>query len=188
MTEFIKKNIKRIGDVSSNTYDHAKVAVNRHRQVHDYDKEEFRSYIEDLMKHEKVRQMAEYIQHSDIDCLHHCLRVSYYNFKVCKKLGLDAKSAARAGLLHDFFLYDWHYRKVKLDNTLHGFSHPYTALYNAQHYFDINDKERDIIEKHMFPLTPRFPKYKETFVIILTDKFISTGEVMDRFFKHKKSA
>ena len=165
-----------------------KQKIAKRRARHDYDKKEFIAEIRDLLQHQKVQSMKQFIQHSDVNCFEHCMKVAYYNYKVCKKLGLDKRSAARGGMLHDFFLYDWHQRKVRLDNTLHGFSHPYTALRNANHYFRLNAKEQDIIEKHMFPLTPRFPKYPESVVIILTDKFVSTGEVFDRFFKKKRSA
>lgn len=157
--------------------------VNERRKVHDFDKAEFEEVINEVIANEDVRRMTAYNHHSHTNCFKHSLHVAYYNYKICKFFGLDARAAARAGMLHDLFLYDWHERKIRLNNTLHGFSHPYTALYNAKKNFELSDKEQDIIEKHMFPLTPRFPKYKETVIIILTDKFCSVCEVMDRFFK-----
>lgn len=157
--------------------------VNERRKVHDFDKAEFEEAINEVIANEDVRRMIGFNHHSHTNCFKHSLHVAYYNYKLCKFFGLDAKAAARAGMLHDLFLYDWHERRVHLDNTLHGFSHPYTALHNAKKNFELSDKEQDIIEKHMFPLTPRFPKYKETVIIILTDKFCSVCEVMDRFFK-----
>ncbi len=157
--------------------------VNERRKVHDFDKAEFEEAISEVIVNEEVRSMTGFNHHSHTNCFKHSLHVAYYNYKICKFFGLDAKAAARAGMLHDLFLYDWHKKRVRLNNSLHGFSHPYTALYNAKKNFELSDKEEDIIEKHMFPLTPRFPKYKETVIIILTDKFCSVCEVMDRFFK-----
>ena len=41
----------------------------------------------------------------------------------------------------------------------------------------LNDIEKDIIIKHMWPVTIRFPKYAESFIVGIADKFshISTG-------------
>lgn len=157
--------------------------INQRRKLHDFDRAEFEAAIKEVVENEEVKKMTAFNHHSHTNCFKHSLHVAFYNYKICRFFGLDAKAAARAGMLHDLFLYDWHERKVRINNTLHGFSHPYTALHNANKNFELNDKEKDIIEKHMFPLTPRFPKYKETVIIILTDKFCSVCEVMDRFFK-----
>jgi len=43
--------------------------------------------------------------------------------------------------------------------------HPRVALENAIEHFDLNDTEKDIIEKHMWPLTIRLPKTKESLVV-----------------------
>ena len=46
-------------------------------------------------------------------------------------------------------------------------------------------KEGDMITKHMFPLTLTPPSYKETYVIVMTDKLCSVGEVLDKYFRKK---
>jgi uncharacterized protein len=102
--------------------------------------------------------------------------VSYNSYLVCRVLGLDYQSAARGGLLHDFFLYDWHI--TKHEEGLHGFTHPGTALKNANKKFSLNKIEKDIIEKHMWPLTIRFPKYKESFIVSFVDKYCSVIEII----------
>lgn len=79
-------------------------------------------------------------------------------------------------LADDFFLYDWHNTKPK--SGLHGFTHPRTALDNANERFILNEIEKDIIEKHMWPLTPGLPKYKESYIIVLVDKYCSFMEIM----------
>jgi len=81
----------------------------------------------------------------------------------------------RGGLLHDFFLYDWHVKNQR--KGLHGFTHPRVALENAIEHFDLNDTEKDIIEKHMWPLTIRLPKTKESLVVSLVDKYCSLLEI-----------
>ena len=76
------------------------------------------------------------------------------------------------GMLHDLFLYDWRHSKKKLNlEGLHAFVHPKIALRNASELFLINDKEKDIILKHMWPVTFfSLPKYRESYIITFTDK------------------
>lgn len=145
--------------------------------------EEYLRFTGDLIRHPKVTSMAGYLQHGDFSRLSHCLRVSYLSYKICKRLRLDARSAARAGLLHDFFLYDWH--KAGQSRGLHGVSHPGEALLNAERYFALNEREKDAILRHMWPLTPRPPKYPESYVITFADKYCAAAEA---FTPRKKAA
>ncbi len=112
-----------------------------------------------------------------IDCLRHCLQVSYTSFLVCRALGLDSRSAARGALLHDFFLYDWHGPKPY--KGLHGFIHPGVALKNARSRFGLGALEEEIIRHHMWPLTLIPPKSKEAWVVLLVDKYCACGEIFD---------
>lgn len=140
--------------------------------------EEYLECIKDLLCNEAVKSMDNYIQHGTTTTLDHCLTVSYISYKIAKKFNLDARSTARAGLLHDLFLYDWH--KVIEKKPLfkkHGFTHPQVALKNACKYFNLNNIEKDIISKHMWPLTFRHvPKYKESIIVTTVDKYCSTKE------------
>lgn len=138
-------------------------------------KEEYMECICELIQHEVVESMKNFIQHGDINCLEHSLYVSYCSYLLCKRLGLDFRSAARGGLLHDFFLYDWHTGKPY--RGLHGFIHPHIALQNANKYFNLTDREKDIIQKHMWPLTLDLPRYKESFVVLLADKYCASMEI-----------
>lgn len=159
--------------------------IKKKHSARDKDKEEFESVIGEIAKNEKVREMKNYNHHSNTSCFEHSMHVSYYNYKICKMLGWDAEAGAKAGLLHDMFLYDWHGHKPQNGERLHGFEHPVKSLRNARSCFNITEKEGDIISKHMFPLTITPPKYKETYVIVLTDKFCSACEVLDRFLNKK---
>jgi uncharacterized protein len=127
--------------------------------------------------------MEEYIQHSDITCLSHSISVSYHSYKICRFLGLDYCAAARGAMLHDFFLYDWHIPHP--ENKLHGFTHPGIALKNSNKYFKLNDIEKDIISKHMWPLTIKPPKYKEALIVCIVDKFCALMEIF-RFYNKEK--
>jgi uncharacterized protein len=139
------------------------------------DEREFFSYIEDLIHSDPVSEMKTVVHHGDTTTFEHCLNVAYYNYRICKRLGLNARAGARAGLLHDLFLYDWH--DVALSD-LHGIRHPKRASANAELYFSITALEKEIIEKHMFPLTLAVPRHREVFVITLTDKYCGALEVL----------
>ncbi len=127
--------------------------------------------VRDLLEHEIVLKMKEFTQHGNTSTFQHCVNVSYYNWKLCRFFRLDARAGARAGLLHDLFLYDWHTHTRDTGDHFHGMTHPKAALRNACRYFELNSREKDIILKHMFPLTLTPPKYGETVVIILVDKY-----------------
>ena len=91
-------------------------------------------------------------------------------------------------MLHDLFLYDW--RKKQDDRKgLHAFTHPKTAYENASKLFDLNEKEKDIILKHMWPVTISFPKYKESYLLTLVDKYCALNEsyqeIYNRFCQKK---
>lgn len=134
--------------------------------------------VSNLLDSEVVLQMQQYMHHGHTTCFQHCLNVSYYNYLFCKLLSLDARAGARAGLLHDLFLYDWHTYVRAKGQKLHGWTHAGTALANVKKHFDITPVEADIIEKHMFPMNIALPKYKETEVIIMVDKICGAWEVM----------
>lgn len=144
-------------------------------------KQEFYRCIKDIMHHPVVQQMKKYPHHCDTSCYQHCLNVSYYNFQICKLLGLDAKAAARAGMLHDLFLYDWRKHSARTGDHFHAMTHPRKALKNAEKYFKLSGREREIILKHMWPVTIVPPKYLETYVICLTDKYSGAREIADYY-------
>lgn len=136
---------------------------------------EYMTIMADIIKNEIVQKMKQYRQHFNVNCFDHCLFVSYNTYLICKKLHLDYISAARAGMLHDLFLYDWRKRENGRKGY-HAFTHGKTALENAMKVTSLNDKEKDIIKKHMWPVTLQLPKYKETFIIIYVDKYFAFAE------------
>ncbi len=138
----------------------------------------FNSCVAELLRSEQVRRMDSFPQHADVTCLNHCLFVAYTSFWLSKRLGLsfDRRSLIRGAVLHDFFLYDWHEKSGR--KGLHGFTHPRTALENAQEQFQLNKREKDIILRHMWPLTPIPPKYRESYLVSFADKLCSVLETL----------
>ena len=133
---------------------------------------EFFNIIKDIISNDIVKQMKNYRQHCNTSCYKHCMQVSYFTYIACKKLKLDYISATRAAMLHDLFLYDWRkkYRSIELPG-LHAFVHPQIALENANKLFKLNKMEQDIIAKHMWPITFLLPKYRESYIVTIMDKY-----------------
>lgn len=136
--------------------------------------------ISDILGSAELEQLKEITHHICTTRFQHCVNVSYYSYIVCRKFRLDARSAARAGLLHDLFFYDRkEYNSAKSKGQLsHSNMHSMLAAENASRIIDISVLERDIIEKHMWPITKPRPCYKESYVITFVDKYCAMLEFM----------
>lgn len=147
------------------------------------DNTEFLSVVKNTAHGSRLYEEEAFTQHGDTSCLLHSIAVAYYSYRLAKKLGsvgFCLPELIRGALLHDYFLYDWHENAFP-PNGLHGYSHPYTAWQNASRDFTLTERECDIIRKHMFPLTlTKVPKYRESVVVMLTDKWCSLLEVFGR--------
>ena len=87
-----------------------------------------------------------------------------------------AVAAARAGLLHDLYLCDW--KKARVSPWQRLLVHPQMALENAEQ-FGLSELERDIILKHMWPVTlRRIPRHRESVVVNLADKLCASAEFL----------
>lgn len=137
----------------------------------------FNDCVGDLLMLDDVRNLDSFRQHLNTSRLQHSINVAYYSFLVCRVLHFDYRSAARAGLLHDLYHYDW--RESKQPEGRHVSAHPKIALRNAQRNVHLNKVEADAIVKHMWPLTIRFPRYKESVVVSMVDKYCACCEVVD---------
>ena len=184
-----KKVLNRAKDNSNlyNRFDDVEVVINQEKEYsigenklfleEAINDKEYMEIVEDIINNETVAEMKKYRQHYDINTFEHCLNVSYISYRLGKKLNLDCKSMARGAMLHDLFLYDWRNSKKELNlDGYHAFVHPQIALENASKIYDLNDKEKDIIVKHMWPVTLALPKYKETYIITLVDKYSALQE------------
>ncbi|MDD2413723.1 MAG: HDIG domain-containing protein [Eubacteriaceae bacterium] len=128
-------------------------------------------------------QNLKRIPHHGNGLYDHSMAVAYYSFVLAKKMGLDYRSVARGGLLHDFTFEHW--KNKRIDTTgierikdMHGFKHPKDALKYSKMIFYVNDKESDIIVKHMFPLTISPPAHMESWVVSIVDKGIAIEEMV----------
>lgn len=137
---------------------------------------EYINIVNDILCNKNFQSMDNYIQHGKTSTKMHSINVSYLSYKLCKKLNLKRNAAARAALLHDYYLYDWHTHYKETGLRFHGFTHPRTALNNALKEFALSKLEQDIILKHMWPLTPVPPKHLEGLIVTFVDKYCSIAE------------
>ena len=89
-------------------------------------------------------------------------------------------------MLHDFYFYDWRNKGVEGQKKFHAYRHPRIAFHNACENFELNEVEKDIILKHMWPLTIRLPRFSESYIVTFVDKYCATKEFF-AFLKYKKS-
>lgn len=145
---------------------------------------EFKSIIKDIAQNPNLLALRDHVQHAVSSRYSHCLSVAFHTYVVCKKLNLDYVSATRGAMLHDFYFYDWRNKDVEGQKKFHAFRHPKIALTNACDIFDLNDLEKDVIVKHMWPITIKLPKYKESYIVTFVDKYCAAHE-MFKFVKLK---
>ena len=138
---------------------------------------EYRACVEELLFSSQVQHMKSIRHHPGVSCYEHSVFVSYVAWYLADRWGADARTAARAGLLHDLYLYD-----PRNKSNYHGnqcFAHPVAALKNAWALCgSLTPMEENIIISHMWPLARRMPRYREALVVNLADKLCATAEIM----------
>lgn len=122
--------------------------------------------IREVLDHPAFLSLGLYYHHGERSRLIHVISVAEMVFIMSRIRGLDTVSATRAALLHDFYFYDRSMERRKG----HWRRHPRIALENSLRYFTLNEIERDAIEHHMWPITPRRPLYRESRLVSLADK------------------
>ncbi len=187
LSHYIDKNINeeiksRIGSFLKSIPGKLLPSMVAHRNL----EKEFYEIIGDIYEHEEFLKLKEHYHHNS-SIYEHVMDVSYFSYRTCKFLKLDYHSAARGALLHDFFLYDWrnHDAPDLPEDKFHGIEHPKIALANAEKHFTLNEIERDIVIKHMWPLTLVPPKYKESFIVSFADKYLASREFVNKFKETK---
>lgn len=143
------------------------------------DEEEFLNIIDEILKNKEFLKRKKYKHHGDSSVYEHSFAVSYYAYMLAKKLHLKqniVENTAIAGILHDFYYKDWTKNKEKKPLfQKHGFVHAKEAKENSKFHFNdlMNDRIENAIERHMFPLNIRPPKYIEGWLVTIADKFVS---------------
>lgn len=138
-----------------------------------YNNDEYMSVAKPILTHKEFMKTKSIVHHGNTR-YNHSVRVSYVSYKLSNFFGCDAKSCIRAGALHDFFLVRDDKNIVSSAKML--VEHPTIAKQNAIEYFGVNEKEQNIIESHMFPISNVMPKTKEAWLVSLSDKIVALME------------
>ncbi len=134
----------------------------------------------EILRSDNFRQMKQYIQHGNMTVNDHVMSVARYSIALDEMLHAHSskRELIRGALLHDYFLYDWHKPDYVNPHRLHGFYHPGTALRNAAREYELTARERDVIKKHMWPLTVVPPMCREAWIVTAADKWCSLLETL----------
>ena len=142
-------------------------------------RDEFKQVMGELIEHEDFKRLSGFRQHFKCTRLKHSVDVGYFSFYISKILGLDYISTGKAALLHDLCFH----KKAGLKHSIKMLrQHPKDALENALEICELNEKERDIIAKHMWLVTLRPPRYVEGFVVTFVDKYCASKEFISSIF------
>lgn len=156
---------------------------------------EFYEIIEPLLIQSEMQKRKEYPHHINESVYAHVLRVAFDCYKIGKKLHMDYKSLAIAGILHDFYEKPWQYSNEKKPLLQkHAFTHAKEAVLNSKKYFGteiVTPKVESIMITHMFPLNKKIPRSKEAWLLTLIDKadsidFILHPIALFKIFFHKE--
>lgn len=137
----------------------------------------------DILYSSNFRSTRQHVQHGSKTVNSHCMDVAKCSLYLSEKLAklhihCSRRELIRGALLHDYFLYDWHDKDHVQIHNLHGFYHPGIALRNASAEYHLTPRERDIIKKHMWPLTLVPPMCREAWIVTAADKWCSTLETL----------
>ncbi len=135
-------------------------------------------YGGDILASSGMQAEKGFLQHGGVSTYAHSVAVAEMCLLLVRKfhIGVDDRSLVRGALLHDYFLYDWH--KPHGGDGPHAFFHARQALRNASRDFELNEIERDMILRHMFPLNITPPRYRESVILCLADKICTLRETV----------
>lgn len=141
---------------------------------------EIRENARDILEAENFLKTGKFIQHGTMTVQNHCRDVARCSLQISDIMHIrcERRELIRGALLHDYFLYDWHDKKHRKITGLHGFCHPSIALENASREYELTDREKDIIKKHMWPLTIVPPVCREAWIVTTADKWCSLLETL----------
>lgn len=135
----------------------------------------FLSLVKPYLHNDEYLKLANY-EHHNTTRLNHLYNVAVYSYIIGnifnKKGKVDMEALVTGALLHDFHFVKKHEYKLQHCRNTHGL----IASTNAEKVFHISEKERNIIESHMFPMVRIIPKSKEAWIVVFSDKFSAIME------------
>ena len=177
-----RKALKKVLDIKNYEKDTFDPKILDQMEANEEYKKALCEHAGDILVSEQFLRLKEFIQHGNVTVYEHCIHVALCAIKLNRTLYANSKERelVRGALLHDYFLYDWHNADApgNIHPKLHGFYHPGIALRNATRDFVLSEREKDIIHRHMWPLTVKPPRCREAWLVCLADKYASTLETL----------
>ncbi|MEG0378892.1 MAG: HD family phosphohydrolase [Eubacterium sp.] len=148
-------------------------------------REAFFKSISPYIHNTTIQQMDRIAHHTKkISCLDHSMFVAYVSFILAKRFHGDIPVVIKAGMLHDLYLCDWKETQIGVFKRL--ILHPQMAVENAA-AFNLSQHEKNIIHKHMWPVTiTKFPHRRDEIIVTVADKICAIAEVSGVYW-HLKS-
>lgn len=135
----------------------------------------------DLKRNPDILKLRSYMAHRNTSVYAHSIGVANLSLWLAVRMHMKRRKLGNlilAAMLHDFYLYDYHGRRTKIKGW-HAWSHPATALANAEKLFDLDAPARNAIRSHMFPGTLfHVPRYSIGWVISISDKICAICELL----------
>ena len=152
--------------------------------------ESFHEMTADITSHPLFLQLRAYPHHGGENSLYiHSVSTARCAYRLARRFHMREeriRAVTRAALLHDFFGYDWpsarHRRFMRRSSGwrrikhMHAFIHGAHAARRAGRMFDLDQRQRQAITSHMFPLA-HMPRNSEAWVLTLADKWVASREV-----------
>lgn len=146
--------------------------------MREFTSDEFLHIANAYLCNEQYWQLVHY-KHHNTTRLNHMYNVAVYSYIIGRKLNrfydIDISALITGALLHDFHFVKQHEYKILHCRNTHGL----IASKNADEIFNLSDKERNIIESHMFPLAGITPNSAEAWIVSFSDKF---SAIMEKCF------
>ena len=145
-------------------------------------------YASDILSSPLFLREKSFLQHGAYTVYDHSVAVALLCLRFARRSGwrLDLESLARAALLHDYFLYDWH---IKPHPKHHANLHPEYASETATRDFGLNELEKEAIRCHMWPFHFfSFPSSKEAWILNICDTHSALKETLRRNWLKKELA
>ncbi|MDO4285992.1 MAG: HD domain-containing protein [Eubacteriales bacterium] len=137
----------------------------------------FTETLESMKRDPRILAMREFPQHGSCNTYDHSVSVAEHAYLLAQLLHVqvDEQVLARGAMLHDFYLYN--IQESGRSAWEHGTKHPEIALRNAEQFYELTERERDIIYSHMWPLTlTHIPHCRESVLISMADKYCALRE------------
>ncbi len=141
----------------------------------------FAAQYREITENPRYLSLKEVPRHGSTNTYDHSVRVAFLAYTLAPKLHIDADSAARVGLLHDFCFVDYHKKDPEVERAYNGrwycFYHPEDAVKNAEaEGYRLSQAEKKAIWSHMFPLSTSIPSSRLACLLTFSDKCVALEE------------